>query len=206
MSITSAIKPLPASSALTSRPRCPRPHRTTVRVYTGVHGPAFWLCLEYLGHRVVPLSPCLPPPPRHPIASLYPELQKKINILAPTAKKHLNRFFITSPDEAWRGDKEKHFFSFSINFHFFQVWVNAGHRATRMIWLWKLLISPSNESQLMVTERLARSSKGLLQHDPPGSLWVLKCAGYNPWQLLKDKSSLSASWVVLENWVFLQLL
>lgn len=188
MSITSAIKPLSASSALISRPRCPWPHRTTLHVYTGVHGPVFLLCLEYLGSRVVPLSPCLPPPPHHPIAFFISRIAKENKHLGSHCQKTLESLFHHfSRWESWRGDKEKHFFSFSINFHFFQVWVNAGHRATRMMWLWKLLISPSNESQLMVTARLARSSKGLLQHDPSGSLWVLKCSGYNLWQLLKDR-------------------
>lgn len=75
---------------------------------------------------------------------------------------------LSHPFSRWEALEEQFFFSFSINFHFFQVWVNSGHRATRMIWLWKLLISPSKESQLLVTEQSARSSKGLLQHDPPG--------------------------------------
>lgn len=45
----------------------------------------------------------------------------------------------------------------------------------------------------MVTEQLARSSKGFLQHDPPGFLWGPKCSGYNLWQFLKAKIILEGS-------------
>lgn len=79
--------------------------------------------------------------------------------------------------EIWRGDKKENKLFFSISFHFFQVWENSGHRATRMIWLWKLLISPSKESQPVVTEHLARSPKGLPQRDPPGSCEAVSAQG-----------------------------
>lgn len=46
------------------------------RVYW-VHGPVFLLCLEYLGSRVVPLSPCLPPPPHRPIAFFISRIAKE---------------------------------------------------------------------------------------------------------------------------------
>ena len=110
-----------------------------------------------------------------------------------------------------RGKREEFFFSFSINFNFFQVCLNSEHRATRMIWLWKLLISPSKESQVMVTEQLARSSKELLQHDPPGFLWALSAQGTTCGNFLKDKIILECLvscsgklWVVLGNHVSFQ--
>lgn len=39
----------------------------------------------------------------------------------------------------------------------------------------------------MVTEQLARSSKGLLQHDPPGFLWAVSAQGTTCGNFLKDK-------------------
>ena len=150
----------------------------------------FLFCLELfrpLGIRLSSHTCLLPTVQLLSSGPLYPELQKKINISAPTGYKPLNLFLITFPDERFGGEarEEEFFFSFSINFHFFQVWVNSGHRATRMIWLWKLLISPSKESQLVVTEQLARSSKGLLQHDPPGFLWALSAQGTTCGNFLK---------------------
>lgn len=39
----------------------------------------------------------------------------------------------------------------------------------------------------MVTEQLARSSKGLLQHDPPGFFWAVSAQGTTCGNFLKDK-------------------
>lgn len=62
--------------------------------------------------------------------------------------------------ETWRGDKKKNFF-FPINFHLFQVWVNSGHTATRMIWLWKLLISHQRRANSWLRSSWHVPPKGL---------------------------------------------
>lgn len=144
-----------------------------------------------------------------PSGSLYPELQKDKYQLQLATNPWI--CLITFPGFEERQERKNFFFSFSINFHFFQVWVNSEHRATRMIWLWKLLISPSKDSQVMVTEQLARSSKGLLQHDPPGFLWAVSAQGTTCGNFLKDKIILECLvscsgklWAVLENCVSFQ--
>lgn len=178
--------PFSAPSALTSNSRCSQLHRMTLRVYAGSTTKSFPSVWNYL-RRAVPQFPC--PSPHCPNAffwtftSRVAKENKHVGSWQHTLESLSHPF---SRWEALEGKQERNnFFSFSINFHFFQVWVNSGHRATRMIWLRKLLISPSKESRLLATEQSARSSKGLLQHDLPGFLWGHRSSGYNLWPLPK---------------------
>lgn len=130
--------PSSVSSALISSSRCSQLHRTTLHVYTRSTTKCFSSVWNYI-HRAVPQFPCLPPPhcPAAFSGSLHQELQenKPLGFHWQHTLESLSHPF--SRWEALEGRQERNifFFSFPINFHFFQVWVNSGHRATRMIWL-----------------------------------------------------------------------
>lgn len=129
-----------------------------------------------LGSRAAPFFPWLCPPQ-------CIQNCKKINISVPSGNKPLNLLHITSPGVEGRPKKKFFFQLISMCFKSESI----GARSKQMIWLWKLLISPSKESHLAVTEQLARSSKGLLQRDPPGFLRGPECSGCSLGPFLKDK-------------------
>lgn len=77
--------------------------------------PVFLFCLELfrpLGVRLSSHTCLLPTVQLFSSGPLYPELQKKINISAPTGYKPLKLFLITFPDERFGGEAREEEFVF----------------------------------------------------------------------------------------------
>lgn len=116
MTITSATKPLFCSLCTYFQEQCPQLHRTTLQVYLGSSAQSFCSVWNYFGIKPSSRTYLLSTVKLLSSGSLYPDLQKKINISAPTGNKRLNLFLITFPDERVEGEtrEEEFFFLFQL--------------------------------------------------------------------------------------------